>query len=113
MAGVEHNLHCRECGADVLNILVVNCDYGFCKLCGGPMTWTPKSFHTDVYGAPKYSDATGQTHSSHRDKVRHMRSNGFDEAGDKVHGARPEHRLTHASFSYPKQSIRRTQAEGR
>jgi len=67
---------------------------------------------TDVFGSAQYSDATGQCHTSQRDKARVMKESGFFEAGDLVGGARADHRLKRTTFSYGKQQSRRTASEG-
>ena len=67
---------------------------------------------TDVYGSAQYSDATGEYHTSQRDKIKHMREAGYEEAGDKVGGARKEHRINGTGYSFPEQVSRRTVSEG-
>jgi hypothetical protein len=71
-----------------------------------------KAPFTDVYGSAQYSDASGMYHTSTRDKERVMREYNFYPAGDKVHGARNEHRLTRTTYSEGKQTSRRTVSEG-
>jgi len=99
---VLHHVRCLECETVEHDFHVQGGDYGRCPVCtSNHRTWIPSKVNTDVYGAPQYSDATGQWHTSQRDKVRVMREAGYEEAGDKVHGARPEHRLTNHGFSDP------------
>ena len=67
---------------------------------------------TDVYGSAQYSDATGEFHTSQREKIKTMKDLGYEEAGDKVGGARKEHRLKGTGYFYPGQSSHRTVSEG-
>lgn len=99
---ILHAVRCRECEFIEERFHVVNGDYGACpeSACRSrDRTWVPRGFNTDVFGSPQYSDATGQWHSSTRDKIKCAAEAGFTEAGDKVHGARPELRMTGAVFS--------------
>ena len=97
----------------------VSCEferYPACPECGGATQMCFKepdsAPSTDVYGVAQYSDATGQWHTSQRDKAKVMRNAGFEEAGDPVHGARAEHSIKGSTFSFGGQSSRRTIAEG-
>lgn len=77
------------------------------------MTWAGgQAPSTDVYGSAVYSDATGEFHTSQRDKVAKMKEWGYEEAGDPVGGARHEHKLKNTGFSFGGQDSRRTVSEG-
>jgi hypothetical protein len=107
---VLHSLHCLCCeweGSD----FVSPPDFPPCPECQGPTTWTPAGFTTDVFGAPKYSDAAHRTFSSQREKESYMRTQGYEVAGDKVRGARPELSIRGSGFSYVGQGKRRTHGE--
>jgi hypothetical protein len=67
---------------------------------------------TDVYGCAQLSDATGLEHTSQREKIKYMRDAGYEEAGDKVGGARIEHSLKNSTFSFGGQVSHRTVSEG-
>jgi len=86
-----------------------------CPECGGEleMCWVGgKPPATDVFGCAQYSDATGEFHTSQRDKIRVMKDVGFEEAGDLVGGARKDHTLKNTGFSFSGQGSRRTVSEG-
>jgi hypothetical protein len=110
------DLYCQICGTVLED---VSCEYRLypaCPECGGPMkvTWeSGQPPNTDIHGVAEFSDATGMYHTSQRDKVRVMKECGYEEAGDKVHGGRPDHTLKNSTFSYPGQRNKRTTAEGR
>ncbi len=115
MSMQTRDLYCVDCKEVVWSVA---CNYGHypdCAGCGGKMRITWEGGHapaTDVYGSAQYSDATGQFHTSQRDKARVMREIGFHEAGDLVGGARADHRLKKTTFSYGKQGSHRTVSEG-
>jgi len=109
------DLICENCDAILRDVACAYGDYPCCEACGGRLQvcWSggqPPA--TDVYGVAQYSDATGQWHTSQSDKKRVMRNAGFEEAGDPVHGARPDHRLKGSAFSFSGQTDHRTVAEG-
>lgn len=109
------DLQCSACHRIQWNVPCEYQKYPRCPECGGGLLvcWAggqPPA--TDVYGCAQYSDASGQWHTSQRDKIRHMKEWGYEEAGDKVGGARKDHTLKGTSFSYGGQSSRRTVAEG-
>ena len=109
------DLYCIDCEEVAWSVACEYEHYPDCASCGGEMQITWEGGHapsTDVYGCAQYSDATGLEHTSQREKIKHMRDNGWDEAGDKVGGARPEHRLHGTGFSFPGQGNRRTVNEG-
>jgi hypothetical protein len=115
MSMQTRDLHCVDCGEFVMNVACEYATYPPCGNCGGEMVidWRAgQAPSTDVYGSPIYSDATGMYHTSQRDKVRHMREWGYDEAGDKVGGARRDHTLKRTGFSFQGQSTRKTVSEG-
>jgi hypothetical protein len=89
-------------------------EYPACA-CGGEtaIDWSGcKAPATDVFGSPQYSDATGLEHSSQREKVKHMKKWGFEEAGDPEGGMRKVHKLEGTGFSFPGQTNYRTLREG-
>ena len=109
------DLYCVDCEEPVWSVACEYQNYPDCANCGGEMKISWEGGHapsTDVYGCARYSDATGMEHTSQREKVKHMAEWGFHEAGDKVGGARKEHRLSGASFSFPGQGSKRTVSEG-
>ncbi len=108
------DLRCVKCSHIVRRVACSYENYPRCK-CGGAVViaWDGgQAPSTDVFGHEVYSDATGKSHTSQRDKIRHMREAGFEEAGDKVHGARADHTLKRSTFSFPHQGSRRTVSEG-
>ncbi len=109
------DLRCTVCSAVTLAVACAYREYPNCALCGGStaITWAGGvAPSTDVYGSAKYSDATGQEHTSQREKIRAMKDLGYHEAGDKVGGARADHTLKNSTFSFPNQGSRRTVTEG-
>ena len=115
MALQTRDLYCMDCGDVVWGVACAYKKYPGCANCGGELrvTWEGgQAPSTDVYGSPQYSDASGQYHSSQREKIGVMRDHGFDEAGDAVGGARYEHKLKRTTFSYCGQGNRRTVSEG-
>ncbi len=110
----SRDLMCEKCAAVTIAVLCRYNDYPKCK-CGGEQFHTfamlrdgGKAPATDVFGSPQYSDATGQEHSSTRDRKNFMRNHvhdldgipvRYEEAGDKVGGMRIEHRLKKTGFS--------------
>jgi hypothetical protein len=112
---IEHDLHCVKCGVVVHHVAVDYGHYPDCVQCGGKMAvnWEHKQPpSTDVFGCAQYSDASGEWHTSTRDKVKSMAEWGYHEAGDPVGGARIVHRLEGTGFSFPGQASRRTVSEG-
>ena len=108
---IVHRTRCQDCD-DVQEYTWCEADrYPPCESCGGTLQWVPAGLHTDVYGCAKYSDATGQYHTSQRDKDRVMKEAGYEPCGDKVHGARPEHRIKNTGFSYRGQPSRTSARE--
>lgn len=109
------DLYCVDCGEVVWSVACAYQRYPGCANCGGEMrvTWEGgKAPATDVFGCAQYSDASGLEHSSTRDKEQHMAKWGYHGAGDKVGGARNEHRLKGTGCSYAGQTNRRTVSEG-
>jgi len=109
------DLRCVDCGEVVFGVACAYRRYPACANCGGKLkiTWEGGiAPATDVYGRPVYSDATGECHTSQREKAKAMAEWGFHEAGDPVGGARREHKLRGTGFSFSGQSSRRTVSEG-
>ena len=102
-------LRCSACDA-VTEQLCHYRDYPVSECCAAVQTWVPHVPKIDAH-EPVYSDATGQWHSSQRDKERVMREKGYEPAGDKTHGARPDLRIHRKGFSYPGQGARTSTAE--
>ena len=114
MSKQTRDLMCQKCGEVAWNVPCEYASYPPCE-CGGEMsvTWVGgQPPGTDVYGCAVYSDATGESHTSQRDKVRVMKEWGYEEAGDPVGGARHVHSLKKSTFSFPGQGSRRTVSEG-
>lgn len=85
-----------------------------CPACEEPMriTWERGQCPTiDLYSAPQYSDATGEWHSSQREKARAMQALGYHEAGDKEHGARNTLEIRGTGFSYRDQASHTSTSE--
>jgi len=115
MAVQTRDLRCHDCGEIYWGVACEYRKYGNCGNCGGELeiTWEGRQApSTDVYGSPQYSDASGQLHTSQREKIKYMREWGYEEAGDKVGGARNEHRIKGTGYSFPGQKNRRTVSEG-
>jgi len=65
-----------------------------------------------VYGQERWNEGTGRMERSSRGAEKYMQSQGFDgHAGDKVGGARVEHKLVGTGFSYRGQRIRTSTGE--
>lgn len=114
MSVQTRDLRCTVCDAIVWNVATEYKRYPGCASCGGKMevTWEGRQAPaTDVYGVAQFSDATGEWHTSQRDKVRVMRECGYEEAGDPVGGARPDHTLKNTAWSYPGQKSRTSTEE--
>lgn len=117
---ILHDLRCLECNAIERDVAVRVGVFPPCR-CGGPRTWVPSKISTDM-GSGFYCDATGQTHSRHRDAELAVakQARAFTErtgikwepraAGDKVHGARNETKFGSA-FGFAGQTMRRSTAE--
>ena len=103
-----HDLRCTVCGAEARAVwLEDEGEYPRCP-CGGERTWIPFVFHTDVYGTPKFCEASGQEHGSAHERDGYMRRHGYEPAGDPVGGARQKLKIEGTVFSYPGQPSRRT-----
>ena len=119
MSWQERDLCCEDCDEVVMRVACSYEDYPGCANCGGTLFQTfpmlkdgGKAPATDVYGSAQYSDATGLTHTSQREKIKHMAKNGFYEAGDPVGGARYTHEIKGTGFSFADQTDHRTTSEG-
>jgi len=116
MAHQIRDLYCVDCDEPVFGVACAYREYPDCASCGGEMRVNWEGGHapsTDVYGSEQYSDASGLSHSSTREKEAHMADWGYHPAGDPVGGARIEHKLNGTGFSFPGQVSRRTVNEGR
>jgi len=82
-----------------------------CPSCGGARVWIPFVFRTDLYGTPRYCEASDQSHATARDRDRTMRQHGFRPCGDSVGGARNIRKVKGTVFSYPG-SMSRGRREG-
>ena len=107
------DLRCDACNVVYDGVLCELDEYGDCEQCGQPLkhqlSWN--GANGGLFGAPKYSDASGQYHSSQRDKEMFMARHGYHPAGDKVGGARKTLRVEGSAFSYPGQRSRASTAE--
>lgn len=108
------SLLCHRCDTIEENVVVASgADYPHCPDCRSPRVWSPFGHlvRTDVYGAPRYSDATGMEHSSEREKEKTMAEWGYHRKGDKVGGARLDCSLKRSAFSYGGQDARTSTGE--
>jgi len=108
------DLRCQKCDRVYRGVACEYREYPRCE-CGGKtaITWDGGvAPSTDVWGSAQYSDASGQYHTSQREKVKYLKEWGYHEAGDPVGGARKEHRLKGSTFSFAGQKNRRTVSEG-
>lgn len=97
MSRVLHDIRCAKCQRLMPDVLVDTENMPKCR-CGGATRWVPSRMNTDLYPTPRYSDATGKTHTSQREKERYMRDRGFTPCGDKVGGARLDLSLRGTKF---------------
>jgi len=111
MTRTLHDIRCTRCATIQLDVVIENHEYPKCPLCGGKTVWVPSKMTTDLFGTPQYSDATGEWHSSQRDKERAMRDLGYHPKGDKEHGARPDLSIKRTGFSYAGQKHRESTGE--
>jgi hypothetical protein len=108
------DLRCGRCGTVRWNVASEFRKYPPCAKCGGKthVTWEAgQPPATDVFGCATYSDATGEYHTSQRDKIRVMKEHGYEEAGDPVGGARNDHTLKNTAISAPGLGLRRSTGE--
>ena len=112
MSWIVHDLMCDRCGELDEAVLYERGNPPECR-CGGERHWSPAGFNTDLYPTPIYSDASGQYHSSTRDKEAYMRRAGYEPKGDKVRGGRPDLSIRGSAFSYSGQSSRVSTGEKR
>jgi hypothetical protein len=114
---IIHDLRCTVCKVLHLNVAVVGRAIPACDLCGGEtkVSWEGgKPPGTDVYGQARWNEGTGRMETSSRGAEKFMRSQGWDgHAGDKVHGARVEHKLVGTGYSYRGQGSRVSTGERR
>ena len=106
MTRTLHDIRCTRCDTIALNVVIENHAYPKCTLCGGKTVWIPSKMTTDLFGTPQYSDASGQLHSSQREKEKYMAERGYWGKGDKDHGARVDLSIKKSAFSYPGQGSR-------
>ena len=124
MSVQTRDLYCVDCGETVWGVACEYRKYPGCANCGGflKISWEGgQAPATDVYGCSQYSDASGQWHSSQREKVKFMKTagsqinnarvSGFEEAGDKVGGAREE-TFIRRSYFHSGEHTRKTASEG-
>ncbi len=102
MSGIRHDLFCEKCGIQEWNVVKCEEDY-LCEGCGRRRAicydrWG--GMNVDLFTTPQFSDATGEWHSSQRDKERKMADLGYTGCGDKNHGGRPDLSMKNAAFSY-------------
>lgn len=112
-----HDLYCRNCRAFDVDVAVDPTDLPFC-VCGERfrIDWSHgQAPGTDIKGATveslvHYEPGTNipLTYSSTREIEKKMRSAGYEPVGDKVGGARYEHRLKGTLFSEVKHPVRKS-----
>lgn len=91
MSPVLNDWRCPTCGQVSRNVALASGVRARCPRCLDEMRslWDHgQAPTTDVFGHPRYFDCSGQEHGSRRDLVSHMRSLGYEEAGDRVRGGR-------------------------
>jgi len=111
MTRTLHDIRCTRCQTVALDVVIENHVYPKCQLCGGKTVWIPSKVTTDLFATPQYSDATGQFHSSQREKEKYMAERGYYGKGDKEHGARPDLSIRGTGFSYSGQGSRTSTGE--
>ena len=111
MTRTLHDIRCIACGHEKCDVVIENHVYPECEKCGDQMSWVPAKMTTDLFPTPQYSDATGELHSSQREKERAMARLGFYPKGDKDHGARVDLSIKGTGFSYRGQTSRTSTAE--
>ena len=116
MSMQTRDLRCVLCNFIMHNVPCEYAKYPPCQLCHGRLviTWEAgQAPATDVYGSAKFSEATGEWHTSQREKAKRMAEFGYHEAGDKVGGARADHTLKHTAVSAPGLGLRTSTGERR
>lgn len=118
---ILHDLRCTACDGIERDVAMRAGEFPRCPNCGGRRTWVPSKISTDM-GPEFYCEATGRTHSRHRDAELEVAKQARDftartgirwepsSAGDKVHGARNETKIGSA-FGFAGQTVRRSTAE--
>ena len=110
---ISHYLICDDCNAVQPMHIVEYGQWTPCA-CGGktqPYYGEGKPCATDVLGCAVWSDPAGAWITSQSQKKKICRENEFYEGGDRVHGARPDHRRKHTAISYVGQGSRQSTAE--
>lgn len=119
---VLHDIRCTLCEAEREGVYVDIKAFPACTACGGPTTWIPRGFSTDLH-EPVFNHATGQYHGRARDAelevARQCRAltdrTGIvveaTPAGDRVGGARNETRMAGTVYGYRGQGSRRSPGE--
>lgn len=89
------DMHCKQCDVIEENAFFLPGEEHEtkCPVCTSLMSKMPSLFSTPEYGGPRFSEAAQQTFGSRSEEKAYWKSNGFTEAGDKVHGARNEDHL--------------------
>jgi hypothetical protein len=113
---IIHDLRCTQCGTLHLDTAIIDGARPACRLCGGEMkvSWEGgKPPGTDLYMTPQWNEGTGRYETSHASAEKYMRQeHGYEGGcGDKVHGARHEHRIVGTGYSYRGQGSRVSTAE--
>lgn len=106
-----YEYHCNRCGDFDAAARIAERRLQPCPECGAlsiQIIKTPP--HTDVLGHEHYCDVNEVTYTSRREYEKKMAAGGWEPAGDKVGGARSEHRLKGTLFSYDGQSARTSPA---
>jgi len=93
----------------VTDIAVIGGVMGKCDRCGEPrrVSWLRgMAPSNDCYGAPRDIESLGLRDVSRSDVKAHLKANAWEEAGDRVHGARNTERYEGKGFSYSGQASR-------
>lgn len=115
MSGVSHDLYCSFCKRQKWEVIRCKADW-ICNVCGNPKVecydrWG--TVNTDLFATPQFSNATGEWHSSQRDKERKMADLGYYGCGDKNHGSRPDLSMRNSAWSYSRQHSHISTGEGK
>jgi hypothetical protein len=113
---IFHDVECVDCGTIQKHVAMEPLQYPSCPLCGGKGKANYEHGQppgTDLYMTPKWNEGTGRMETSHREAEKYMRKkHGYEGgSGDKVGGARHEHRIVGTGYSYAGQGSRLSTAE--
>lgn len=109
-----YEYECEQCGDFDAAARIADRRTQPCPKCGElarQVIKTPPQ--TDVLGSEHYCDVNEVSYTSTREYEKKMKVGGWEPAGDKVGGARSEHKVNGTLFSYAGQSSRTSTASGR